>query len=69
MDKDLIKSTIQSIEDTKKIILAKLSENINLKEKLEMINNLKEIDNNLLYYDQLIKSIGKIKYINIYKYF
>ena len=27
MDKDLIKSTIQSIEDTKKIILAKLSEN------------------------------------------
>ena len=40
MDKDLIKSTIQSIEDTKKIILAKLSENINLKEKLEMINNL-----------------------------
>ena len=47
------------ILETKKQILNKLNQNKDLKEKIELINQLKEIDNNLLYYDNLLKKQSK----------
>ena len=58
-------TTIKTIEETKKDLLKKLLEATNLDDKLKRINNLKEIDNNLIYYDDLIKKIGKINILLI----
>ena len=59
MDDKIILETIKTIEETKKQILNKLSQNNDLKEKIELINQLKEIDNNLIYYDNILKNKGK----------
>jgi len=45
--------------------LNKLSQNNDLKEKIELINQLKEIDNNLIYYDNILKNKGKYFNSNI----
>ena len=37
----------------------KLNQNKDLKEKIELINQKKEIDNNLIYYDNILKNKGK----------
>lgn len=65
MDETIILETIKTIEETKKQILNKLSQNNDLKEKIELINQLKEIDNNLIYYDNLLKKKGKQLNTNI----
>ena len=65
MDEKIIFETIKTIEETKKQILNKLSQNNDLKEKIELINQLKEIDNNLIYYDNLLKKKGKQLNTNI----
>jgi len=59
MDETIVLETIKTIEETKKQILNKLNQNKDLKEKIELINQLKEIDNNLLYYDNLLKKQSK----------
>ena len=60
MDDKIILETIKTIEETKKQILNKLNQNKDLKETIELINQFKEIDNNLIYYDNLWKkSVSK----------
>ena len=59
MDDKIILETIKTIDGTKKQILNELSQNNDLKEKIELINQLKEIDNNLIYYDNILKNKGK----------
>ena len=55
MDDTIIFETIQTTEETKKQILNKLNQNNDLNKKIDLINQLKEIDNNLIYYDNLLK--------------
>ena len=59
MDETIVVETIKTIEETKKQVLNKLNQNKDLKEKIGLINQLKEIDNNLLYYDNLLKKQSK----------
>ena len=58
MDETIILETIKIIEETKKQIFNKLNENKDIKEKIELINQLKEIDTNLIYNENLLKKQG-----------
>ena len=62
MDKDEIEISININKEIKKNILEQLKNAKILKERMDYVKELKIIDDNIIYYNNILKSISKYKY-------
>ena len=62
MDKDEIEISINTNKEIKKNILEQIKNAKILKERMDYVKELKIIDDNIIYYNNILKCISKYKY-------